>query len=108
METKEIILRVKDLIKDEDAWVQKKYASNEAGEFLAAGDLPSATKWCLAGAVEKVCGCGTHVGDVVGKQKARIALEEALPPLKRSLEEFNDTHTHEEVVEVLDRCLASL
>jgi len=95
MTTLEALVAVRELLADESRWCKGLFAADEKG-FPAAVDDPFARKWCLSGAIEKVAGNGTVVS---------IELRRSLE-LNGCCSRFNDTHTHAEVLALIDRAIA--
>lgn len=61
METAEVLLKAADLIEPEGAWTQG--TSARAGAKAVKADDPSATCWCVVGALERV-GSGANYDTV--------------------------------------------
>ncbi len=105
MKISTLLLAVKELIKDPNTWAQKWSALNKDG--LNVSPLhPGACKFCLSGAVFKVCigesGYGAYNIVLLAK------LEDHLPSDMRHIPTYNDTHTHAEVMEVLENTIKSV
>lgn len=89
----------RDLISDPKRWIQGSYARNDAGLDTGARAL-DAVCWCADGALDAVA-CG------VIYEAARTALftTRAMP---RGPIGFNDTHTHQEVLDAFDFAITQL
>jgi len=94
MKTKEILQKARDLISKPENWTQQQYAANKSGRTVDEND-PAACKWCITGALIKV-------GD--DKVKAWNYLHKFLGIFPAN---FNDSHTHAEVLATFDAAIAS-
>jgi hypothetical protein len=85
----EIYVKVKELLATEEQWTQGHYAKNTNGTPVGYTS-EDACSFCLLGALvainEKLNAMAGNNDDVI-------------------LSEFNDTHTYEEVIAVLDRAI---
>ena len=83
------LVRVRELLSDESRH-SKHYFAVDAGGGAVKATSPRACKWCLVGAFDKVN----------GHEDARQYLEDisGIDDLLR----FNETHTHTEVIALLD------
>ncbi len=95
----EILQGARDLLAEESRWCQHFSACTDAGQPCGAKS-PSATRWCLAGAMCKSGGMG-HPGGLLG------IIGPSLPEGYDWLSEFNDASTHAEVLALLDRAIAA-
>ncbi|WP_454287239.1 DUF6197 family protein [Rhizobium arsenicireducens] len=86
-----MIHKALDLIRDPDNWTRQTRARNAAGNPVQPEDK-SAKSFCSIGAMYRV---GMNL------QERRAAAELIHP----RLQQFNDTHTHAEVMEVWNRAL---
>ena len=88
---------VRDLIADPGAWCQNNYAVTVLGTSVWSRS-PEAVSWCLAGACNKVSSTVDEGG----------ALFDVLTlHTMHGLTEFNDNHTHAEVLAFLDDAIAA-
>lgn len=98
----ETLRAARKLIEKPENWCQWQYAMNADGDrvFVMADD---ATRWCLSGAMQRVCGSFNGRG-----RPAYQALLDVVDTGSsgRAIPHFNDTHTHPEVLAVLDRAIA--
>ncbi len=98
----ETLKAARGLITDVNKWTQKFYARNKDG--LPCGPThPDAVRFCSIGAMYAVTGKNTYGSVIDYLYKAVNQLAE---PKKEAetwgLAEYNDTHTHAEVLEVYD------
>lgn len=100
-DTVEILKAAKALIADEENWTQTVYARDENGESVSATD-PRAVCFCSRGAIDKItAGNGAWEGaydillGLVTEDDDCIGVAD-----------FNDTHTHAEVLALFDRAIA--
>lgn len=102
MNKKAVLKLLKDgrtVIGARDQWTQGYYARDASGAF------------CQARAPEAVCWCSVGVlMHLVPRNDFRIAdaLEVLRNEAKQAISNFNDFHTHEEVLAVWDRAIAKL
>jgi hypothetical protein len=102
--TLDVLQAARNLISDPAHWTQGYWARTADGD-LVQPEHPMAVCWCVAGAVNKV-----GLLDKKAIWMAIIALETILDvtPWKRLLFDYNDEHTHAEVLALLDRAIARL
>ncbi len=94
----DVVREVRVLLSDRNKWTQSKIAADVNG-YLTPSDSPAACKWCLRGAINKVC-----------NQKAElIAATVALlsPHTRHSLTAVNDYEGYDTVLAVLDKALVA-
>jgi len=94
---KNILIKAKAVIANPDNWIQNSMAQGIDGWQTSVSD-PQACKFCSVGAIYKVNGSMNSVTEL-----ARIALEKNTGGL--SLDMFNDTHTHQEVMALFDTAI---
>jgi hypothetical protein len=96
----EKLLEVRALIEEPEHWTQGSFAKDASGKHTNAMS-PTATCWCLIGALRKVTG-----GDSSNPQSINtfVALTNVTEGTSISL--FNDTHTHDEIISVIDAAIA--
>ena len=94
----ETLKAARQLISDPAKWTQGWFAKNERG-FTVSEDHPDACCWCALGAMRKVSPSwkGYH-------QTAAILMNGSL----LRVSDFNDTHTHAEVLALFDAAIAEL
>lgn len=99
----EILKQAKALIADEKNWTQGAAARNEKGQIAYSLD-PDATCWCSFGAVSK-----TTEGDLPANGLAHNQLYDTLEKEFNctSISEYNDNHTHTEVMSFWDKAIAA-
>lgn len=98
---KNLLKDVRMTIANPDSWIKYSLARNATGQECKPTDY-AAAKFCLLGAVEKV------TGSTESKDFANIcdALKNNIDSEYISI--FNDSHTHEEVLNMLNRAINSL
>jgi len=84
-----------ELFTDPKRWTKESYARTHTGRRTPFNHS-AAVCWCLLGGIGFVYGNGTLATD------ARVALKELLPE-NVGLAQFNDCHTHEEVLDLCKR-----
>lgn len=99
-----ILSRARERIAEPSHWTQNVVARKE-DDTPCLDDDPLAVKWCLAGSIMK------ELGEGFWKDPSRcrsfiniggaIASTLNLDP-EGALADLNDTHTHEEVIDILD------
>lgn len=99
-----ILKGTRELLSVESRWTQKLYARRADGSG-ASVTSPFASCWCLVGAADKVAldlkGYVGLLDDVLDSLRAEIGVGE-------SLTRFNDSHSHAEVLALLDRAIAKV
>ena len=90
---------VLDLLNDPKRWTQATNARDANGKDVYSCD-PKAVMWCMIGAIERIYQDGVSRGNAVD------ALDNAIDILHDDLDskcigDFNDTHTHEQVIRLL-------
>ena len=101
MNTVEILKAAKQKIIDPSNWMQGYYARDINGSERV-GNEPGAVCFCSIGAIEAVTGIFHH-----GKgwnNKPVDLLQEAAG---MQIANYNDSHTHEEVLAVFDKAIAA-
>lgn len=94
MKASETLIRAKAVIKDPKNWTQGTFARNSLGE--AAGAISSsAVCFCSLGALKRI--------EWSSSFHLQLRLNEAACG---SIVDYNDTHTHEQVMEVWDKAIA--
>jgi hypothetical protein len=100
MTSSEFLKAIKDLIKDPEHWTQVAIARDINGQptFTLA---KNAVSWCLKAAMYKV----GNYNQIVGKEpfnRARLTLNRIVGC---DCGLFNDSHTHTEVIALLDKAI---
>lgn len=95
-EVVQLLEQGKDLIADPKCWTQAAFA-RDWDDCGVRSCSPDAVRWCTAGAVLKV----RDPPDQITKE-ANWLLDRAMDGCAV---EFNDTHTHEEVMAAWDRAI---
>ena len=101
-----VLIKAKELIKDEDNWTREVHARN-------IKDMPvdtfsnTACKFCVLGAIHRVCGSFTS-GGFIGKTSGLLA--KSLPDGPSSVWEYNDFYetTHKDILELFDKGINSI
>lgn len=93
----EIIKAAKELISDPERWIQGANARNEQGLMVLAYAF-DAVCWCADGALIKACGSVNTIPfwRLISDKPAFDVIE------------FNDNHTHAEVIALFDAAIARL
>lgn len=94
MKTSEILIKAKEVITDPKNWTQGKFARNALGKTACPTDF-DAVCFCSLGALKRI-----------GKSSSfhlQLRLNEAVGG---SIVDYNDSHTHEQVMEVWDKAIA--
>jgi hypothetical protein len=102
MNTVEILKAARDLIADETKWTQGCSAKDAKGEYVSPLSV-EAVCFCAIGAVSKVSGQPAFVAD---KSEPARYLWEVIGVRDQFVFEFNDTHTHPEVIALFDKAIA--
>ncbi len=93
-----ILESVRDLIKDPANHTTKTNARNQFGKVVSARG-ETATCFCLNGAIVRT------TSDIEDLIYITELLEEHLPEDETDFIGFNDTHHHEEIIDLLDRSI---
>lgn len=106
MTTKLDALRsIRDLLSDPARWVRDAFSLTADG-MKVSSHSPLACRWCLVGAIRKVC------GQEDGALESRLAVYDALRGVAvagrdaEALARFNDSSTHADVLALLDAAIA--
>lgn len=94
----EIIKSARELISDPERWSQGWYARDKRGDWTNFNS-PTACKWCAMGAIRKMANA-----DYEGYCVYLFALVGGA----WELDDFNDNHTHAEVLALFDKAIAKL
>lgn len=94
----EILERLRELLSDPNRWCQGSSALNKDGKSCW-GASSEACKWCLMGGLSKVSVMSNGL-----TTEARVVACQALEGIvSTGLAKFNDSHSHQEVLELIDR-----
>ena len=89
---------IKELLKTEDTWTQNAYSRNSFNSALALDyGVDDAVKWDLSGACWKLFKSQDTLDDFEYKLQ-NVGME-------YNLTEWNDNHTHKEIIELLDKAI---
>lgn len=117
MKTSEILKKAKSLIDSPEKWAKGHYATDDCGYQVNVMDKRAAC-FCSVGAVQRA----THEGLMRSEQalatlngrsdKAFATLNRQLKGCsgtfaRRNVVDFNDYHTHTEVMDMFDRAIAA-
>jgi len=94
----ELLKKVREQLSDPKCWTRHAIARDKDDRALEFGDDPRAVCWCLVGAFEKV---GGHIHSF---SSMLAYLREGVG----TLGPWNDTHSHAEVLALLDRKIMNL
>lgn len=104
-ELKQLLIDARAVIEDEANWTQGDTSRNAEGNYVTV-DSAFAVSFCAYGAVCKAGGYSSFEFDVPAHiQEAHDALVRAAGISDRGVGNFNDTHTHEEVLAVFDKAI---
>lgn len=84
---------VLDLLKDPSHWTQETFARTKSGKEVGPKS-PIAVCWCLRGAIAKCYD---------GFESEAIEKLNTVLPNNVSMVHFNDTSTHEDIVNILEK-----
>ena len=96
----DFLTEAKELIKDPNHWAQGFFAKTKDGHFVGSNDL-RATCWCSLGAITKT-GSRSGVPDFDLIAYAEDILDQVMCG---DIAEYNDGHTHAEVMEAWDEAI---
>ena len=97
MKPSEALRKARKLITQEEAWIRGLYAEDDRGNALY-GNEPGAIKFCAVGAMQ-------HINDsrvFSGQFPESVFLKDAMGS---HIAEFNNSHTHAEVLNAFDRAI---
>lgn len=94
----EVLKAARDLISDEKRWTKFTFGKNESGDFLDESDITKAVCFCGSGAILY---CGGTLYGLAYRTLAKSMESECIC-------DFNDSHTHAEVLAKFDEALASM
>lgn len=96
---KSLFLKAFSLIQDEKHWTQFRIARNSSGEECLA-ENPNSVCWCSVGALCKVAflyNFSSSEVDITLSIFRKYLIDE------KQLSEYNDTHTHKEVIALWEK-----
>jgi hypothetical protein len=102
---KEILVAARELISDPDHWAKGYFAFDKYNQRISP-ENKQAVKWCLVGAIRHSEPEG-YANSIAAAQRIVSDLLADLPDasLPGYLGLFNDQHSHEEVLAVLDEAI---
>ena len=101
MDTLQILKGARALISDKNVWAKYAMAVDINGREVSV-ESPDAACFCSLGAIRRAAGCPNYSSD---EMSAREAVRAVLTG-GHSIASFNDTHTHDEVLDLFDRAIA--
>lgn len=111
MSVAQVLKDAKALIADESHWTQGTSARDKDGWPLSDNASPAAVCWCSIGALARVADTGPaapfHLYPTARYYLNAAAAKAAAPGSHsgKSIVNFNDTHTHAEVMEVWNKAI---
>lgn len=95
--TKQILIEARERISKKENWTQRSMARDADGNEVNSGSL-EATCWCSLGAIAS---CAKNCDDM------EDAYHKLIDATGFNVAEFNDTHTHEQVLAAFDKAIAA-
>lgn len=106
MKTSEILIKAKEVIVNPENWIQNYFAYNKNGHPVGRGTHPDAVCFCSVGAIQKVIGDkGDASEEFLSARKVREVTKVLTIAAGETITDYNDTHTHSEVMEVWDKAI---
>lgn len=99
MTVKEVLIAARAKIADPANWTQHDYARRKCG-YAVNPTSTYAECWCAIGALAAV------IGDTVRAEKS-VPYFELRDAMGLDIDDFNDTHTHAEVLAKFDEAIAA-
>jgi len=96
--TLEILEAARALIAEPEHWTKHVRARNRWHEEVSPKS-DDARQWCAVGAIERSC-------DIESRSRLFDLLRDGLPD-RALVGDFNDSHTHAEVLDLFDRAIAA-
>ena len=98
MKASEVLEAVAELLSPEGRWTQRVFARNCVGLPINP-ESPSATCWCLQGAIQRIAGENGSIGTLT---TIAYAVSAQIPTKEASISVWNDRHdrTQQQVVTV--------
>lgn len=96
MNTRDVLVKARELISDPKHWNQRYFALKADGGFTSSSS-PDAICWCASGAINKICG-----PDLMLVNSAYNALNEVMG----NVPDYNDNSPHEDVLAAFDIAIA--
>ncbi len=104
MQTVEILKAGRALIENPAHWAKGRFAFDCHMEEVTPGS-PDACSWCSVGALIKLVNYEDRFESRQHLEQAIRQIHSELPAYQGTLEYFNDTHTHSEVLRVWDKAI---
>jgi hypothetical protein len=101
MNTLETLKAARKLIELPEHWTQRGFARASQGTQEIDPNNPNATCWCSTGAI-------AHIQDINFPRWTEDMSYAFSVEKDQELEDFNDTHTHAEVLAAFDEAIARL
>lgn len=103
------LTRVRALLATPERWAQSWYAYTADGQRTSSLN-PLACRWCLRGAIARVCEAeGAQISQIAAVTELAATLRvspDGLPSAE--VMRFNDVHSHAEVLTLLDQTIERL
>ena len=106
--TLQLLMETRDLISKKEHWTQNAFAKNELG-VIVHHTSETAHSFCIVGALNRVTDKRFGIQANTATEAAWKLVADAMPGLQSGLKSgltvFNDKHTHEEVIAVLNKAI---
>ena len=102
---KTILKRVRNRIAKPENWCQYSFANDSEGKTVELHSS-AAVCWCLDGALRRECGDGWHLRDACERLLWK-ALRKIAPKYRFGYLSYNDSHSHAEVLALLDAAIGA-
>ncbi len=97
---------MKDYLTEPEHWCQGTLARDAQG-VTVPGDASRATAYCLMGAMNRFASYEENDQGRLSYTESFKRIQSALPGRHKNIAEFNDTHTHAEVLALLEKVLST-
>jgi hypothetical protein len=103
----DVLRSARNLITEPSKWTQNHFAKDENGNALLDGYAQQAVCWCSIGALEKVVGGCVPSYDKPSQLLMKAgAILTGCQKYNFSISAYNDSHTHQEVLNLFDTAIA--
>lgn len=108
-ETIAVLDAVRDVLSNPDRWTKFELARSRLGDPVEPDD-PSASCWCLQGAISRVVDDSTTRNAAHQELRVTLALRDRLINLPLIAVEYNDQHdtTHADILKLIDDTIRRL
>ena len=103
----ELFRKVKELLSDKNRWTKGDYAKDETGRSVKVND-DNACKWCLYGAVLKICYDSRHIdylSEYIVYSSEYLVSSGKISSILLMHRNDNYNTTHEEILEFIDELI---